>query len=171
MSLSLRTAYLAPTKRKPLRTFKEMAEEFGVSVSTLSGLMATRSGPQPRLNHSGGCAQTRNKWFDPDEMRAWWKSVQRMNELKPKPIPREPRKPIPMSADLNRSYRPKHAAELLGIGEATLWRWIKERPGFPQPIRLSARCTVLRGEDLTAWLAAQVSNPASPPVVRKGEKA
>jgi prophage regulatory protein len=51
----------------------------------------------------------------------------------------------------SKSYRPKQAAELLGIGTATLWRWIKERPGFPQPIRLSARCTVLAGDQLIAW--------------------
>jgi len=51
----------------------------------------------------------------------------------------------------NRSYRPKQAAELLGIGTATLWRWIKERNDFPKPRRLSARCTVLDGAELLAW--------------------
>jgi prophage regulatory protein len=55
----------------------------------------------------------------------------------------------------SRSYRPKQAAELLGIGTATLWRWIKERPDFPQPIRLSARCTVIPGDQLIAWRDAQ----------------
>lgn len=54
-----------------------------------------------------------------------------------------------------RSYRPKQAAELLGIGPATLWRWIKERKDFPQPKRLSARCTVLDGAELIAWRDAQ----------------
>jgi prophage regulatory protein len=53
------------------------------------------------------------------------------------------------------SYRPKQAAELLGIGTATLWRWIKEREDFPKPIRLSARCTVLDGAALLAWRDAQ----------------
>jgi prophage regulatory protein len=52
---------------------------------------------------------------------------------------------------MTKSYRPKQAAELLGIGTATLWRWIKERPDFPKPIRLSARCTVLSGDALIAW--------------------
>jgi len=55
----------------------------------------------------------------------------------------------------SQSYRPKQAAELLGIGTATLWRWIKTRPGFPQPIRLSPRCTVIPADQLVAWRDAQ----------------
>jgi len=55
----------------------------------------------------------------------------------------------------SKSYRPKQAAEYLGIGNATLWRWIKERPDFPRPIRLSARCTVIPGDKLIAWRDAQ----------------
>ena len=55
----------------------------------------------------------------------------------------------------SQSYRPKQAAELLGIGTATLWRWIKERHDFPRPIRLSSRCTVLDGAELIAWRDAQ----------------
>ena len=54
-----------------------------------------------------------------------------------------------------KSYRPKQAAELLGIGTATLWRWIKERDDFPRPMRLSTRCTVLDGDQLVAWRDAQ----------------
>lgn len=72
-----------------------------------------------------------------------------------------------MNSELNQSYRPKEAAKLLGIGAATLWRWIKERPDFPQPTRLSARCTVLDGAELRQWLAAQAKTPPSPPVVRR----
>lgn len=58
---------------------------------------------------------------------------------------------------LQRSYRPKQAAALLGIGPATLWRWIKDKKdeGFPQPMRLSPRCTVLDGAELIAWRDAQ----------------
>lgn len=58
------------------------------------------------------------------------------------------------SISLQRSYRPKQAAELLGIGPATLWRWMK-REGFPKPKRLSPRCTVLDGAELIAWRDAQ----------------
>lgn len=54
-----------------------------------------------------------------------------------------------------KSFRPKQAAEFLGIGTATLWRWIKERPDFPRPIRLSPRCTIIPGDELLAWRDAQ----------------
>jgi prophage regulatory protein len=53
------------------------------------------------------------------------------------------------------SVRPKQAAEMLGVGSATIWRWIKERPDFPQPRRLSARCTVFDSRELLAWRDAQ----------------
>ena len=65
-----------------------------------------------------------------------------------------------MSQFANQSYRPRQAAELLGIAPATLWRWIKERPDFPKPKRLSARCTVLDGSELIAWRDAQGKVPA-----------
>jgi prophage regulatory protein len=54
------------------------------------------------------------------------------------------------------SLRPKHAAEFLGIGRATLWRWSKERADFPKPRRLSSRCTVFNVAELIAWRDAQM---------------
>lgn len=51
----------------------------------------------------------------------------------------------------DKNLRPKEAAAMLGIGVATLWRWQKEKPGFPQSIRLSARCTVFSEKDLLNW--------------------
>lgn len=59
------------------------------------------------------------------------------------------------------AYRPRQAAQFLGISHATLWRWIKERPDFPRPIRLSARCTIIPGDQLIAWRDAQASRPPS----------
>jgi prophage regulatory protein len=53
------------------------------------------------------------------------------------------------------SLRPRQAAEFLGIGEATLWRWAKERGDFPAPIKLGARTTVFPLDKLTAWRDAQ----------------
>jgi len=52
------------------------------------------------------------------------------------------------------SLRAKQAAELLGIGLATFWRWAKERPDFPKPRKLSARCTVFDRDELLAWREA-----------------
>ena len=57
---------------------------------------------------------------------------------------------------MNKSVRPKHAAELLGIGKATLWRWVKERHDFPRLRRLSARCSVFDRDELIAWRDAQI---------------
>lgn len=56
---------------------------------------------------------------------------------------------------LSTSLRPKKAAELLGVGVATLWRWAKERGDFPKPKRLSARCTVFDSGELISWRDAQ----------------
>jgi predicted DNA-binding transcriptional regulator AlpA len=55
---------------------------------------------------------------------------------------------------LARSLRPKDAAALLGIGLSTLWRYSR-RPDFPQPMRLSARCTVFAADAVLAWRNAQ----------------
>lgn len=48
------------------------------------------------------------------------------------------------------SIRPKFAAEYLGIGRATLWRWVKERADFPKPRRFSARCVAFDMSELEA---------------------
>lgn len=58
------------------------------------------------------------------------------------------------------SIRPKKAAKLFDIGEATLWRWVAERKDFPRPRRLSARCTVFDTGELLAWRDAQKSEAA-----------
>jgi hypothetical protein len=58
-----------PNRRriKPLRTFKELAQEFGVTVRELSGAMSAKDAPAPMLKHHN------NRWYDPDIVRAWWK--------------------------------------------------------------------------------------------------
>jgi prophage regulatory protein len=53
--------------------------------------------------------------------------------------------------------RVKQAAALLGIGESTIWRWVKERPGFPQPFKIGSRVTVWRAADLVTWCNAQAT--------------
>jgi predicted DNA-binding transcriptional regulator AlpA len=57
----------------------------------------------------------------------------------------------------SKNYRPKQAAEYLSVGVATFWRWSKERDDFPKLIRLSARCTVVDGDQLVAWRDAQAA--------------
>lgn len=52
--------------------------------------------------------------------------------------------------------RPPQARALLGhIGNTTLWRWVKERPDFPKPIKFGPRVTVFRLDELIAWRDAQ----------------
>lgn len=53
------------------------------------------------------------------------------------------------------SARPKAAASLLGVGVSTFWRWVKERPDFPKPRKLSSRCTTFDVQELMAWRDAQ----------------
>jgi prophage regulatory protein len=58
------------------------------------------------------------------------------------------------------SLRPRQAADFLGIGESTFWRWAKEREDFPKPIRLGPRTTVFPLDKLTAWRDAQATKVA-----------
>jgi prophage regulatory protein len=60
-----------------------------------------------------------------------------------------------MDRDMQKSLRPKIAAQFLGIGIATLWRWSRERDDFPKPRRLSTRCTIFDQDELIAWRDAQ----------------
>lgn len=56
------------------------------------------------------------------------------------------------TATASRSVRPPQARALLGnIGNTTLWRWVKERPDFPRPLKLGPRVTVFKLDDLLAW--------------------
>ena len=57
--------------REALRTGKEMAAEFGISVHCLAGFISSHSGPKPR--RSARSAQ----WYSPSELRKWWATVQR----------------------------------------------------------------------------------------------
>lgn len=47
--------------------------------------------------------------------------------------------------------RAKDAAAFLALGESTFWRWCQQGK-LPRGIRLSARCTVWKREDLERFL-------------------
>lgn len=51
----------------------------------------------------------------------------------------------------NSSLRPKAAAEYLGIGVSTLWRWAKDRSDFPKARKLGPRCTIFDSIELQSW--------------------
>lgn len=57
---------------------------------------------------------------------------------------------------MNKSLRPKDAAEFLGIKITALYKWRKERPDFPKARHLSARCVVFDLAELVAWRDAQL---------------
>jgi prophage regulatory protein len=88
-----------------------------------------------------------------------------MSEINTTPVTRSTSKPR------TRASQPLHVAQLseallrlstveaiTGLGKSTIYAKLKANDGsFPQPIRLSARCTRFRAGDVQAWLAAQAT--------------
>ncbi|RYF46633.1 MAG: AlpA family phage regulatory protein [Comamonadaceae bacterium] len=62
---------------------------------------------------------------------------------------------------LVRSVRPKEAAQILGVGIATLWRYAK-RPDFPAAVRFSTRVTCWKVGEILAWRDAQANAVHAP---------
>lgn len=61
--------------RKPLRSLKELAEEFGVTPNSLKMKMQhDPEAPKPKYATGGSSTTRRNTWFDPEEVRKWWKA-------------------------------------------------------------------------------------------------
>jgi len=60
------------TKRPPLRTFTEMAEEFGLTLPQLRGHMAKSAHPAPAARIRSHGTSTSNSYYDRQEMRLWW---------------------------------------------------------------------------------------------------
>jgi hypothetical protein len=57
--------------RKPRRTIKELADEFGISAIALGRYMkADPNGPRAELDLSNSAV--RNRWYDPTAVRGWW---------------------------------------------------------------------------------------------------
>jgi hypothetical protein len=69
---------LSPTwkknKKRPLRTFNEVAEILGVTPETLGGYMARHPNhPKRALDLRGGNARV--AYYDPNKMKDWWDSI------------------------------------------------------------------------------------------------
>lgn len=56
-----------------------------------------------------------------------------------------------------RYIRAKMLAPQLAVSEPTLWRWLKEDPTFPRPVKLAPRVTVWRISEIEAWAASKKS--------------
>ena len=54
----------------------------------------------------------------------------------------------------------KAVASRYGISRATVWRWAKEQPTFPRPVKL-AGCTRWRSEELQKWETQQEKTSAT----------
>ena len=56
---------------------------------------------------------------------------------------------------INGLLRRNAVLELVGITKSTLYRWIKDpKIAFPEPIRMSSRCSVWREIDVLNWMAS-----------------
>jgi len=56
--------------RKPLRTLREMADEFGITPKALARYIYLRGGPQSHMKTKR--LDTSNTWYEPGELRTWW---------------------------------------------------------------------------------------------------
>jgi predicted DNA-binding transcriptional regulator AlpA len=57
--------------------------------------------------------------------------------------------------------RAKDVSAHFKISRSTLWRWIKEREGFPQPIHAGARVTLFDLNAITAYLINQSASAST----------
>jgi hypothetical protein len=61
--------------RKPLRSLKELADEFGIKPQSLKmHMQVDPNAPKPKYATGGTGTTQRNTWFDPEEVRRWWKA-------------------------------------------------------------------------------------------------
>lgn len=61
-------------RRKPLRTFKELCEELGVSMGQMKAYLRRPDAPTPAIYRHG---QIKNTWYKPEEFRAWFKKIKK----------------------------------------------------------------------------------------------
>lgn len=60
-------------KRPPLRTAKELADEFGIDIRKFGGLLNRKDAPKGVVRNKS--FSTSNTYFEPNEVRRWWKSI------------------------------------------------------------------------------------------------
>lgn len=61
------------------------------------------------------------------------------------------------------AYRPKEAAQYLGVSRSKFYELASTEAGFPRKIRYSSKCVVYLREDLYAWIESKKTNPYGAP--------
>ena len=64
----------------------------------------------------------------------------------------------------------KQVAERYSVSTATVWRWAKETPGFPAPVKLSPGCSRWRVADLLGFegVATEAAPAPAPAAAKRG---
>jgi predicted DNA-binding transcriptional regulator AlpA len=62
---------------------------------------------------------------------------------------------IAREVKLSRAVRLDRVCDLTGASRATVWRWTKHDPTFPQRFRLSAAVTVWDENEVLTWIEAK----------------
>lgn len=66
----------------------------------------------------------------------------------------DPQAAVPQTPPPVRFVSARQVAARYGCSIATVWRWTRDDPCFPRPIRISASCTRWREADLLAFEAS-----------------
>jgi prophage regulatory protein len=51
--------------------------------------------------------------------------------------------------------RPKEVAERIGASRQSVWRWSKEDPTFPRPVRMGKNATAFIQEEIDEWIISK----------------
>lgn len=63
----------------------------------------------------------------------------------------------PSPNQISRAVRLDRVCELSGASRATIWRWAKTDPHFPQPFHLSPAITCWDENEVVAWIYSKKS--------------
>jgi hypothetical protein len=61
--------------RPPLRNLKELSEEFGVHIGTISGKLKKEGSPKPVFNREKGHWCKNASYYNHKEFQEWWEKV------------------------------------------------------------------------------------------------
>jgi len=65
---------------------------------------------------------------------------------------------MPLEPSSTQFLSVRQVSRRYGTSIATIWRWCRERPSFPKPIKLSPSCTRWRESDLVGFEKSRESS-------------